>query len=90
MLTPDKEEMLNKAIRTKLFLTNKLVDLREESSEIEVALQQDSFGKIKVYNYIYPGVKVTIGTSSLRIRENLQYCTLYRDGADIRVGPIDK
>ncbi|HHV98977.1 MAG TPA: DUF342 domain-containing protein [Clostridiaceae bacterium] len=89
MLTEDKENMLNKALRTKIFLTNKLVDLKEELSEIEVALQQDSFGKIKVYNYIYPGVKVTIGTSSMRIRENLQYCTLYRDGADIRVGPID-
>ena len=89
MLTQDKENMLNKALRTKLFLTNKLVDLKEELSEVEVALQQDSFGKVKAYNYIYPGVKVTIGASSMRVRENLQYCTLYRDGADIRVGPLD-
>ncbi|NLD50757.1 MAG: DUF342 domain-containing protein, partial [Clostridiaceae bacterium] len=41
-------------------------------------------------NYIYPGTRVSIGNSIMYVKENLQYCTLYRDGTDIRIGPVDK
>jgi hypothetical protein len=89
-LTPDKAEMMSKSIRTKVYISSKLQELNEELQQLEAKLQQDSYGKIKCYNYIYPGTKVTIGTSMLYVRENLQYCTLYRDGADIRAGAIDR
>ncbi len=52
-------------------------------------LQEEASGKIKVYGYIYPGTKVSIGTSMLYVKDNLQYCTLYRDGSDIKVGSYD-
>jgi len=89
-LPHEKIELLEKSIRTKEYLTSKLSDFKDELAGIEVKLQQDSYGKVRVYNYIYPGVKVAIGSCMTYIKENLQYCTLYRDGADIRVGPIDK
>jgi uncharacterized protein len=53
-------------------------------------LQQEAHGKIRVHSFIYPGTKVAIGTCMMFVKENLQYCTLYRDGADIRIGSIDK
>ena len=90
MLTPDKQEMLAKSVRTKVFLGNKLGELKEEMTVIESKLQQDAYGKIRAQNYIYPGTKVAIGTCMMYVKENLQYCTLYRDGADVRVGPIDR
>lgn len=90
MLTPEKQEMLGKSVRTKLFYSSKLTEMKDELQQLEAKLQQDSYGKIKCYNFIYPGTKVAIGSCMMYIRENLQYCTLYRDGADIRVGPIDK
>lgn len=89
-LTPDKAEMMSKSIRTKVYINSKLQELNDELQQLEAKLQQDSYGRIKCYNYIYPGTKVTIGSSMLYVRENLQYCTLYRDGADIRVGAIDR
>jgi uncharacterized protein YwgA len=64
--------------------------MQTESTTIEKKLQEEADGRIKVQNYIYPGTKVAIGTCLMYVRENLQFCTLYRDGADIRVGPIDK
>lgn len=90
MLTPEKQEIMAKSVRTKVFFTNRLNELKEEMTKLEAALQQDSYGKIRCYNFIYPGTKITIGSCMMYVRENLQYCTLYRDGADIRVGGIDK
>jgi uncharacterized protein len=90
MLTPDKQEIMAKSVRTKIFFNNRITEMREEMTQIEAKLQQDAFGKIKVYNYIYPGTKVAIGTCMMYVKENLQYCTLYRDGADVRIGPIDR
>lgn len=89
-LTLEKQEMLSKSIKTKLFYTSKIMENNNELSLLESKLQQDACGKVRVQNFIYPGTRVIIGTCLLHVRENLQYCTLYRDGADIRVGPIDK
>jgi uncharacterized protein len=89
-LTPEKQEMMVKSIRTKVFLANKINELREELTHIEAKLQQDAQGKIRCAGYIYPGTKVAIGTCMLYVKETLQYCSLFRDGADIRVGAVDK
>lgn len=89
-LTPEKQEIMAKSVRTKVYFTNRISEMKEEMAAIENKLQQDAYGKIKCYNFIYPGTKVAIGSCLMYVRENLQYCTLYRDGADVRVGSIDR
>lgn len=89
-ITPEKKELLSKSMRTRIYYSSRLVELREEFDQLEAKLQQDAYGKIRCYNIIYPGTKVAIGSCMMYVKENLHYCTLYRDGADIRVGPIDK
>lgn len=89
-LTPDKREILTKSVRTKIFLSSRLEEVKRQVEYLDEKLKQDGDGKIRAMNFIYPGVKVTIGTCMMYVKENLQYCTLYRDGADIRVGGIDK
>ncbi len=89
-LTPEKQEMLAKSVRTRVYLTNHFSELKEEMAALESKLQQDAYGKIRCYSFIYPGTKVAIGSCMMYVKENLQYCSLYRDGADIRVGGIDK
>jgi len=89
MLTPEKQEIMAKSVRTKVFYSAKLNEMKGELKEIDEKLQQDIYGKIRCYNYIYPGVKVSIGSAMLHVKEVLQYCVLYRDGADIRIGPMD-
>lgn len=89
-LTPEKQEIMAKSVRTKVYFTNRIFELKEEVTQLEAKLQQESYGKIRCFNYIYPGTKVAIGSCLMFVRENLQYCSLYRDGADIRVGAIDK
>lgn len=89
-LTPEKQEMLTKSVRTKVFFNTRIVEIKDEMAVIEAKLQQEAYGKIKCYNFIYPGTKVAIGSCMMYVRENLQYCTLYRDGADVRVGSVDR
>jgi len=89
-LTPEKQEMLAKSVRTRVYYTNRLTELKDEMNQLDAKLQQDAYGKIRCYNFIYPGTKVAIGSCMMYVKENLQYCTLYRDGADVRVGAIDK
>lgn len=85
-LTSKKKEMMVKSVRTKVYFSNRINELRREILDIEQRLQEEANGRIKVFNVIYPGTKVSIGTSTMYIKENLKYCTLYREGADIRVG----
>ena len=89
-LPPEKQEMMAKSIRTKIHFSNRIEELKGELIQIELRLQQEANGKVRAYDFIYPGTRVTIGTSSLYVKENLRYCTLYRDGVDIRVGSIDR
>lgn len=89
-LTPEKKEILAKSIRTRAFYGSRIQELRDEMNILEAKLQQEAYGKVRCYNYIYPGTKVAIGSCMMYVKENLQYCTLYRDGADVRVGAIDR
>ncbi|MDK2809311.1 MAG: uncharacterized protein PWR27_20 [Petroclostridium sp.] len=85
-----KRVILMKSIKTKLYLSNKLNKLKNEFVEIERKLDEEGNGKIKVQNIIYPGVKITIGSSMMYVKENIKYATLYRDGAEIRIGQYEK
>ncbi|OPX44562.1 hypothetical protein CLHUN_15560 [Ruminiclostridium hungatei] len=89
-LTPDKQEILTKSVRTKIYLSSRLEELKREMLVLDEKLQMEVSGKVRCLNTIYPGVKVTIGTCMMYVKESLQYCTLYRDGADIRVGAVDR
>lgn len=87
-LTPEKQEMLARSVRTKIFYTNEIQQIREELLKIEAILQEETGGKIKVSDFLYSGVKVSIGNCTMYIKDTLQHCSLYRDGADIKVGPL--
>ncbi len=87
-LSDDRREMLGKSTRSKFFYESRLQEYKKEITEIEGKLQQEASGKVKVMGSAYNGVRISIGSCSMYIKETLQYCTLYRDGADVRVGQL--
>jgi uncharacterized protein (DUF342 family) len=89
-LSPEKAELLAKSFRTKVHHTNRINEIKNELSFIEYSLQQEASGKIKCYGIVYSGTKITIGTCQMYVKDNLEYCTLYREGADIKVGPLER
>lgn len=86
MLTEEKKEILDKSVRSKIFFDSRLAEYKQEIAELEEKLQQEVRGRVRVENYLYPGARITIGAASMHVKETLQHCMLYKDGADVRVG----
>jgi uncharacterized protein (DUF342 family) len=86
-ITPEKKEMLEKSQRTKVYYENLIEEMKEEYIQIEEKLKEDANGKVKALDVIHSGTKVSIGTCSMYVKDALENCTLYRDGADVRIGP---
>ncbi|NLX63466.1 MAG: DUF342 domain-containing protein [Clostridiaceae bacterium] len=86
-LSMEKRELLAKSTRTRFINESKLQEYKKEVEEIEEKLQHGANGRIRVQGSVYPGVRVAIGKSMMYIKEEAHYCTLYSDGADIRIGP---
>ncbi|HYE12589.1 MAG TPA: FapA family protein [Patescibacteria group bacterium] len=88
-LSPDKKELLSKSIQAKLQLTEKLEVNNIDIKEMETYLEELSKGKIKASDIIYPGTRVTIGSSMMYVKDPLHYLTLYRSNAEVRIGPYE-
>ncbi|KNF08841.1 protein of unknown function DUF342 [Gottschalkia purinilytica] len=86
-LPEDKKETLTRALRTKLYLQEKIKNLREELKRIDKEIEYLAKGKIIVENVIYPGVKIVIGNTSMLLKEETKHCTIYRDEGEIKIGP---
>jgi uncharacterized protein (DUF342 family) len=88
VLTEEKKELLDKSVRSKIFFDSRISQYKEELAELDEKLQQEVKGRIKVLNYLYPGTRISIGSANMHVKETLQHCTLYKDGVDVRVGPL--
>ncbi len=86
-LAEDKKELLNKSIIMKLKTKDKLDKLKREVVELETYIEEISNGKVKVQEIVYPGTKITIGSSSLYIKDQVQNSTFYRFGGEIKIAP---
>jgi uncharacterized protein (DUF342 family) len=87
-LTEEKQKMLLKGIRTKVHYSTLLNKLNKELTDIEAKLQEGKAGRVHCSYRINNGTRITIGTSSINIKEDLDHCTIYLEGADIKVGPF--
>lgn len=86
MLSPEKKELLDKSVRSKIFFESQMSQYKEELAELEEKLQQEVKGRIRVDNFLYHGTRVSIGSASMHVKETMQHCSLYKDGVDIRTG----
>lgn len=87
-LTDDKREMLAKSTRAKFFYESKLLEYRKEMAEIEERLQDVANGRVKAHLSVFNGVRVSIGSSMMIVKDELSRCVLYRDGADVKIGSV--
>lgn len=90
ILPDDKKEILSKCRFTRNHLSELLHELKQELNNLESQITGKNPGKVHCSQKIYSGVKITIGSSSMNVKENLDHCTIYLDGADIKIGPYLK
>lgn len=83
-LTDEKEQMLEKYTKTEKFLKNKLEANKSELEVLDLKIQDRNDGRVKAYNVIYPGVKLTIGSIFTYVREEVKYCCAVVDNAEIK------
>jgi uncharacterized protein (DUF342 family) len=88
-LSSDKKELLTKSTQAKIQLALKIESNNNELKELEIYLDELSKGKIKASDVIYPGTRVTIGSSTMHVKDPLKYLTLYRANAEVKVGPYE-
>ncbi|MCK9216535.1 MAG: FapA family protein [Firmicutes bacterium] len=89
-LPDDKRVLLNKSIVMKLQTKERIKNLRTEIKDLESYIEDISNGKIKVEQLVYPGTKITIGSNSLYIKDQVQYATFYRYGGEVKIGSYEK
>lgn len=88
-LPVEKKLLLTKSIQLKLQLSQKQEQLLKEQTELDTYFEELSRGKIRVYDTIYPGSRITIGSSMLYIKDPLKFVSFYRLNAEIKMGSYD-
>lgn len=88
-LPEDKKTLLAKSIQLKLQLQQRHEQVLAEQNELEAYFEELSRGKIKVYDVIYPGSRIIIGSSMMYIKDPIKYVSFYRANAEIKMGSYD-
>jgi uncharacterized protein (DUF342 family) len=85
-LSPEKREMLLKLTKAQFQMAGQLEAMRKRVAEIELLFEEMRYGRIRVSETVYPGVKIVIGTLVKPIRENLKYASFHSEDGEIRIG----
>jgi len=85
-LPPDRREMLLKLTKAQFNLAGQVETMRRRITEIELLFEEMRYGRIRVAEVVYPGVKIVIGQLVKPIRETLKYASFYAEDGEIKVG----
>lgn len=87
-LPKDKQELLIKLYETKKTLEKNELELSQKLQEIEQEIKDMDKGKVNVFNCLYPGVKITIGTATKYFKEEFKHSSFYLDNGSIKSMPF--
>ncbi len=85
-LPPERREMLLKLTKAQFNLAGQVDTMRKRLTEIELLFEEMRYGRIRVSDVVYPGVKVVIGQLVKPIRETLKYVSFYAEDGEIKIG----
>ncbi|MDK2836465.1 MAG: uncharacterized protein PWP21_1242 [Thermosediminibacterales bacterium] len=90
LLTKEKENLLEKLEKTKKHLSEQIYLNEKSYEELYQEINNLDRGKIKVTETVYPGVKVTIGNISMKIKETIKNVVLYKADEQIKLASFNK
>ena len=87
-LPNDRKEMLQNLIKTTYALKSQLAEAEIHHQELldEVRNRKDK-GRIKIKEMIYPGVRVTMGRTTIMIQDEIKYAVLVYNEGEIQILP---
>ena len=86
LLTDSKKQMLKKSKSTYVQIESKLGEDKVKLDVVTPLVMNDNNGKVRAQNTIKVGTIVTIGTMAYVVENELDRCSLFKEGSDIRVG----
>ena len=87
-LPPEKQELMLKLTRAQFSTMGQVESMRKKMSEMEAAYEELKAGQIKVSDYVYPGVKIVIGSLVKPISEEYRFVVFYADAGEIKFRPF--
>ncbi|MGI6093281.1 MAG: DUF342 domain-containing protein [Negativicutes bacterium] len=85
-MSQDKREMLLKLTKAQFHLARQVETYRNRVLEIELAFEEMRYGRIRIADVIYPGVKIIVGNLVKPIREQQKFVSFYAEDGEIKVG----
>lgn len=85
----DKKLLLSKSVQLKLQLQLRQEQILGEQNELEAYFEELSRGKVRVYDIIYSGCRIIIGSSMMYIKDSIKFVSFYRANAEIKMGSYD-
>lgn len=82
---PDKKALLLQVIKTQDNISREIVDIDGKLLDIETYLEQAERGRILAQEYVWPGVKITIGSSIMMIKDRVSFVCFTKDGEQIKI-----
>jgi uncharacterized protein (DUF342 family) len=88
-LPDDRKEMLQNLIKTTYALKSQIAEAEIHHQELldEIQNRSKEKGRIKIKDTIYPGVRVTMGRTTIMIQDEIKYATLVYNEGEIQILP---
>ena len=88
LLSPEKKELLLKLTRAQFNTMGQVETMRKRLGELETAYEELKGGQIRISDFVYPGVKIVIGSLIKPVQEVTRYVTYYADEGEIKIRPF--
>lgn len=88
-LPDDRKEMLQNLIKTSYALKAQINEAETKRQGLleEILVKSKEKGKIKVKDIIYPGVRVSMGKTTIMIQDEIKYAILAYNEGEIQIQP---
>lgn len=88
-LPDDRKEMLQNLIKTSYVLKAQIneADAKRQQLLEEILVKSKEKGRIRVKEVIYPGIRVTMGKTTIMIQDEIKYAVLVYNEGEIQIQP---
>ena len=86
----NKKVLLKKCVELKAQLEENIKQHETLVNGMKEQLNTISRGRVKVQNVVYPGTVITIGSSTMHVKDPVEYATFYRMGGEIKLGSYEE
>lgn len=87
-LSQEQVDILVRVSKSQASLTQELEELKNTLQRTEALILRSGHGRINVEDVIHPGVKITIGSDNLFVRDDYKSVSFTRDECGISISPI--